>query len=100
MSSGSSCYEYLSLSSSDLESCPPGPSEDNIEGYSGEEFIPYDADFEPVRRSRTTHLEQFAIEIEEGQTLESLFGCRRCSRFAYVHCSRSAAGEVIRKRPM
>ena len=48
MSSRNSCYEYLSLPSSDLESCPPGQSEDNIEGYSREEFIPYDADLEPA----------------------------------------------------
>ena len=33
-------------------------------------------------------------------SLESLFGYGRCSRFAYVHCSRSTAGEVIRNRPM
>ena len=71
MWSGSSCYEYLSLPSSDLESCPPGQSEDNMERYSGEEFIPYDADLEPAANEEEAarHLEELAIEIEEEQTL-------------------------------
>ena len=75
MSSGGSCYEYLSLPSSDLESCPPVQSEDNIERYSGEEFIPYDADLEPAANEEEAarHLEELAIEIEEEQILLSRF---------------------------
>ena len=67
ISSGGSCYEYLSLPSIDLESYPPVQSEDNIEKYSGEEFIPYDADLEPATNEEEAagHLEELAIEIEE-----------------------------------
>ena len=75
MSSSSSCNEYLSLPSSDLESCPPDQSEDNIEGDPGEEFIPYYVDLAPAANEEEAawHLEELKIEIEEEQTLLSRF---------------------------
>ena len=46
-----------------------------MEGYSGEEFIPYDADLEPAANEEEAarHLEELTIEIEEDQTILSRF---------------------------
>ena len=75
MSSGSSSDEYLSLSDSDSDSCPPGLSDDNIEGETAEDFIPYEAALEPVatEEEAARYFEDLAVEDEEEQTLLSRF---------------------------